>query len=135
MSSRKAKKDVPPPPSPEAPSVPRDIPLGEWMNVMNKAIAARDGSEPEWAALVRENHAPSTVGPPPIDIPAEVVERLNLEKPFVRLTLIETGEYVGPTRGRVTVVDVTGFQFLTHDGLFFIPWSNLAYWRYLPELD
>jgi hypothetical protein len=73
-------------------------------------------------------------GPPPIEVPADLAERVNLVRPFVELTLIHTGQYTGPTRGRVMEEAHAGFLVLTEkDGLFFIPFSNLAYWRFLPE--
>ena len=74
-------------------------------------------------------------GPLPLDIPPDLLQQVNLSRPFAELTLIHTGQYTGPTRGRAVKSNEVGFYFLTEkDGLFFIPWSNLAFWRVLPEV-
>lgn len=73
-------------------------------------------------------------GPPPLEVPEDLAERISDEKPFVELTLIHTGQYTGPTKGRMMEEAHCGFMLLTEkDGMFFIPWTNLAFWRYLPE--
>jgi hypothetical protein len=90
--------------------------------------------EPAWAKKVRESFdAAEPVGPPPMDIPPAMEDRINLDAPFVELTLVHTGQYTGPTRGRVVGEDDNGFDFLTHQGLYFVTWANLAYWTYLSE--
>lgn len=102
--------------------------------ILNLGIPNRD-EEPAWAKLVRENLPPSRgVGPPPNAIPEDMEERLNLETPFVELTLCEHGRYTGPTRGRVLRETGAGFVFLTVAGLYFVTWSNLAYWVFLSEV-
>lgn len=76
-----------------------------------------------------------SAGAPPTELPQELAEKSNADRPFVELTLIHTGLYTGPTRGRMVEESHAGFVLLTErDGLFFIPWSNLAFWRYLPEV-
>jgi hypothetical protein len=89
--------------------------------------------EPAWAAEVRANLGSHTMGPPPVDIPSDMAGKFNLDKPFVELTLCEHGPYTGPTKGRVVGETLPGFVFLTHSGLYFVTWANLAFWTYLAE--
>lgn len=93
-------------------------------------------TEPEWAQKVRDNKPEgSPMGPPPFSIPEETARKLNGDNPFVQLTLRFHGSYNGPTKGRVMERRGEGFDFLTCSGeVYFVPWSNLAFWTYLSEV-
>lgn len=109
--------------------------VGSIAEVGSEANDRSIAEEPAWAQKVRDNlPAAGPVGPPPTELPADMAERLNLEKPFVVLTLRDHGQYIGPTRGRVLEESLSGFVFLTNNGLYFVPWGNLAYWDYLSEI-
>jgi hypothetical protein len=61
----------------------------------------------------------------------EAADLIRTEAPLVELTLIHTGAYTGPTRGHIVLETAVGLYLLTEkDGLAFIPWSNLAFFRY-----
>lgn len=120
--------DLPNPPAFAWQKVPSENPLGE-------ATWPGKDLEPAWAAEVRANvPATAPTGPPPLEVPRGLADRINYEKPFIELTLIHTGRYTGPTKGRFMEEAHAGFMILTErDGVFFVPWSNVAYYRFLPE--
>jgi hypothetical protein len=123
-------------PSPGPKPKPSPVPAADHQNppALMTPVVSGLFREPLWAAKVRESFdAAEPVGPPPMDIPPAMEVRLNLDAPFVELTLVHTGQYTGPTRGRVVGEDDNGFDFLTHQGLYFVTWANLAYWTYLSE--